>query len=104
MTDHLTDMYQAEAEKGMRETPPGMAYWKGTGPKGMRCRQCEYYVSGPRYIASSKSHAEGQLMPGSCHKYTILTHGLKGAKFPTETPACKYFEPAEDPPRFIVKP
>ena len=98
----LTDMYDTISEKGLRETPPGMAHWRGSGPKGKVCRECIHYRADRRYTANSPGHAKNQLMPGDCRKVKALTN-LWGPKFPTETAACKHFEENPEPPPFILK-
>ena len=47
-------------------TPPGMAYWLGTGPVGTVCEQCSFYGYDIQY-------------PNSCHRYFLLTtqHGAR---------------------------
>ncbi len=72
----LTRIFDEVSEHGFQETPPGMAFWVGTGPYGATCKGCTFY--------------EGR----RCLKYRRLT-GYRGKQFRAETPSCKYFEPSK---------
>ncbi len=103
MQQHMTSIYDDISEKGIRETPPGMAHWTGTGPKGKVCRECVHYVSDARYSANSPGHAKNQLKPGWCKKTKELQGGMKGPVFPTESKACRHFEESPNPPVFVER-
>jgi len=81
-------------------TPPGMAFWAGTGPKGRTCRECLHYSVEGRYGTPGGDHARGELTLGRCAKYS-RTKRLDGPKFRHSTPVCKYFEENPLPPAII---
>lgn len=81
---HLTEPDQDLAEK-RRRTPPGMAFWAGTGPAGATCRGCQFWLS-DGYLADC-----GLLKDSICGKYRSMMNGEAGAKLSHYTPACKYF-------------
>ena len=87
MDAHLTDTPQ-----NIRDTPPGMAFWQGSGPTGMRCQDCAFFMG------NRKTGALGVeiVKEGRCKKYIKLVgRGGRAPVFPlpAATPACKYFEP-----------
>ena len=65
-------------------TPPGMAYWLGTGPPDTLCEQCSFYGYDIQY-------------PNSCHRYFLLTT-QHGAPLPISTPSCLRFRPRNTGP------
>lgn len=96
----LTDMFDSSFESAYRKTPPGMAHLAGSGPAGRVCRECTrfYFEKGkPEYWAASNKVCGNTLKPARCSKFREMTK-VKGAKFPAETPACKYFEQSDSPP------
>lgn len=98
-TAHLTEIYQPEAEEGKWKTPPGMAHWSGTGPKGTTCRECEFWTGGKERYASAKtgSHAKSELKPGQCAKFKQLTGRYEG-RIPHRTASCRHFNAADKAP------
>ena len=85
-------------------TPPGMAHFPGTGPKGRTCRECEHYSNEGRYIAGSPTHAKGELKLGRCKKYRrMMGNRYSGLTFRHNTPSCKYFSEAENIPSIIER-
>lgn len=92
----LTKTYSDELESGKRDTPPGMAYFVGTGPKDCQCRTCIYFGYEGYYAASNKRYAN-RLMPAHCRKYTSLVM-KPGPKIRSSLLSCKYYEKSEDPP------
>lgn len=93
MTEHLTQIFDNVAERGWRNTPPGMAHWTGTGPERTRCFQCRYCMTNGRFAGSNKSRANS-LKPIHCRKYKALMR-QKGPAFEAITPSCKHFEKNE---------
>ena len=71
----LTKIFDAASERGFVETPPGMAFWIGTGPAGEICGGCTYFQGTTK---------------GRCRKYRKLT-GRNGGRFKRRSAACKYF-------------
>lgn len=97
MTARLTQMFDGASERGIRETPDGMAHWKGTGPDGRTCRECVQYnlaKTPKRYTASSAHHGIGELMPVGCRKWRALMPKSvkKWPKLHHRMAACKHFE------------
>ena len=82
---NLTNMFDEDSERGLRKTPPGMAYWAGTGPTGNKCRDCVHF-----------SGKEGK--KGTCEKTVnylqVQKSRVKAQKFPAD--ACKYFHRGDD--------
>jgi len=71
-------------------TPPGMAFWAGTGPAGRTCRECSFYQFNG-YKSKKGGITGGVLKLGICNKYLSMMLRA-GSKVPHETPSCKYFE------------
>jgi hypothetical protein len=71
------------------KTPPGMAFWAGTGPKRTTCRECEHYEFNG-YKSNRGTHRGGTLKNGKCEKYATMME-KDGSKIPFDTPSCKYF-------------
>ncbi len=71
------------------KTPPGMAYWAGTGPTGTTCRECHFYQFNG-YKSKRGGITGGTLKLGICNKYLSMMK-LNGPKVPFETPSCKSF-------------
>lgn len=95
-----TKMFDDVAELGMKNTPPGMAHWSGTGPEGTSCRECALYTFEGRYTSGSKTHPAGGLKPGRCRKYHQLMK-RKGKPFVHSKPSCKHFERNPNPPMAV---
>lgn len=76
----LTRIFDQAAEDGHARTPPGMAYWIGTGPTGMQCQDCR--------------HFDGDAAGGWCRKVKAMT-GRRRKNIPAGCAACKYFEAAK---------
>ncbi len=78
---HLTSISPREVESAWLATPPVMAHWAGTGPRGEHC------IESVHFGLTKGSKLEGAV----CHKYTALMR-RKGKKVPKWTPACRHFE------------
>ena len=83
-----------ELEKKRSKTPPGMAFWAGTGPEGTTCRECLNYGNDGYYSANSKNGST--LRPGPCAKFQSMME-RRGPSIPYNTPSCKYFAINNDP-------
>ena len=77
----LTRIFDKTSEVGFAKTPPGMAFWIGTGPHGAKCKNC----------AAFNGEAKGY-----CRRYHRMTN-RKGKRFAGSSAACKYFESATKP-------
>ena len=83
----LTQPNQDLADK-INRTIPGMAHWSGTGPKGMTCGSCQYFVTISRGMGVSTR----------CEKYSQMMSGrISPKKLPPGTFACKYFKKSTKP-------
>lgn len=91
MSLHLTEPNKELGEK-RRKTPPGMAFWAGTGPAGKTCRECKFWEN-QGWLTSC-----GLLKDAHCEKYTRMMNGNVGGRIPHFTVACKYFEAEAFPP------
>jgi hypothetical protein len=69
----------------VRNTPPGMAYWAGTGPHGQTCKSCAHFGEIPSETRTGLVHRD------RCALYQKQSDGHVGPKLPPNTPACKYF-------------
>lgn len=100
LSSHLT---QPNAHLGrlIAATPPGMAFWAGTGPASITCRECAFFDHQNSYYATGGGHG-GMLKPARCKKFAQLTQKL-GDKISHDTRACKYFEQAEIVPPIVSK-
>ena len=98
----LTEIFDEVSERGMRETPNGMAHWKGSGPKGKTCRECMHYdlANRPkRYRSDGKDHGKGELMPAGCREWKrLMKHEKCWPKLRHSLAACKYFDEKANPP------
>lgn len=104
MTAKLTQMFDEASERGMRETPAGMAHWVGSGPKGRTCRECQHYniaKTPKRYTANSQKHGIGELMPVGCKLWRArMPKSAKSwPKIHHKTAACKHFAFNEAAPK-----
>jgi hypothetical protein len=72
---HYLTVLDADLNELVRRTPPGMAFWSGTGPK-RTCGQCEHFGE----LVSKKY---------GCRLYTKQT-GYE-VQLLKDTAACKYF-------------
>jgi hypothetical protein len=87
-------------EKAVANTPPGMAFTAGSGPKGATCHGCRFWnhgKDGPQYFSGKGAHG-GEIKPTPCAKYRSLTCGQTGAPVEHWNEACKYFEANPTPP------
>ena len=89
----LTEMFGDEFSAKLAETPRGMAYLKGTGPKGETCRTCGHFIENGRYAGNPKGVPPWSLMPGRCQKYRQMTasNRLGTPKIKHSLAACKYW-------------
>lgn len=87
----LTQMFDEQSERGIRDTKPGMAFWVGSGPSGKTCRGCKSFNSEDTYASGYRA---GTPKPVPCAKYTHMM-GRKGPKIQHDYRACKYFEARE---------
>lgn len=76
---------------------PGMAHFAGTGPRGMTCRDCEFWFHTAYDYYSKTGKHHGLIRPATCTKYRMLT-GQKGALVPDNAAACRHFQIDNDPP------
>ncbi len=102
MTDHQTEMFDATAAKGWRETPAGMAHWVGTGPANRTCRECKFFKWGGRYASKGGYHTTGELKPAKCQKYKTLMR-REGPPIKHNLLACKYFEEDGSAPSAVTR-
>ena len=77
-----------EISEACRLSPPGMAYFAGTGPAGAICKECSFF----QYDAATP------YTPMRCAKYVAMmkTAGQNRPavfRVPPSTAACKYFDP-----------
>ena len=86
MSKHLSEP-NLELARLVRATPHGMAHWAGTGPVGATCGRCTHYG----YFDQN-----GRRKPNGCARYFALMHAHGKYPLPETTPACKYFEQAEE--------
>ena len=93
MNDHLTQPYDNEMARKIRDTPAGMAHWTGTGPKRMTCRMCIFFKFNGHNVA-------GKMKLGSCLKFKSMT-GKKGKNFEHFHASCRFFNENEDPPSVL---
>lgn len=89
MDSHLTEPNPALAEQ-VRRTPDGMAHWAGTGPDGATCAKCEHYG----YFYEDRA-GQSRRKPSACALYARRMQ-KHGGNIPSDTDACKWFEPASD--------
>lgn len=94
---NLTIAHSERMRHWIAATPPGMAHWSGTGPKGRSCRECVHFIN-EGYYAASNAHSANGLKPGRCRKYTALM-GFNGKKFQHRTASCSHFEENSEPPK-----
>jgi len=95
---HLTSV-NPQHDEMVAKTPPGMAYWAGTGPAQTTCRECAFYEF-KGYKSNRGIHRGGTLKMGICNKYLSMMQRA-GSKVPFETPSCKYFELSKQIPSII---
>lgn len=75
----------------IRDTPPGMAHWMGTGPAGKTCRECTFF--------DADGHdAAGMLKAARCKKHTALMNGRQGPKIKHANASCRFFHENLNPP------
>lgn len=91
--EHLT-VLDVAFENRVAKTPPGMAFWAGTGPTGKTCRECSHY--GFNGYTSSKSANGGTLKNGPCERY--VSQMGRAYRVPFDTASCKFFEQNPTPP------
>lgn len=104
MSDGLSLHFtQPDADLGakIKATPSGMAFWAGTGPDLMTCRQCRFFDHQNSYYAKSGMRG-GILKPARCKKFSLLAQ-RNGDKIPHDTRACKYFEQSEKIPPVVSR-
>ena len=92
----MTDLFRSEASRHLTDggsisnmsvakSHSGMAYFAGTGPAGKTCQTCFHHTE----IAKKRDGSE----QGRGNEFRRLNaKGGKGEKFPSATPACRYFE------------
>lgn len=78
-------------------TVHGMAFWAGSGPLMMTCRQCVFWQHAGYYAGGKGAK------PAKCRKYTQLMQGEPGGVIPHHTSACKYFEENKSAPGAFSK-
>lgn len=95
-TEHLTAP-DPQLAKFQAQTPPGMAFWSGTGPTGTTCREC-------RFWKEDGLDAEGDLKDAKCAQYERMMRAAmileaQGLYLPGATASCKYFVENPSPPK-----
>lgn len=73
---------QAIIFKSKNTQPKGYAATPGSGPAGMKCRNCDFYII--RYTPAGNTHPKCGLMR---HKWT----NGRGSDIKVSSPACKKF-------------
>jgi hypothetical protein len=79
-------------------TPPGMAHWAGTGPRGTTCRECRHWMTTGKWQMEAGPAGGGDPLPSRCRRYRSLgMHRRFGPPLPHDTPSCQHFDPSEKP-------
>ena len=95
--EQQTRIFDSRTEVGIRTTPPGMAFWAGSGPAGKTCRECIHWQADGYYAGGNRAFNQG-LKPGICRKARAMTMGKAQPPVRYINSACKYFEPNPNPP------
>ena len=89
MTLHASEVSQhltpGPSEDNIRASFPGMAHFAGTGPVGIRCRDCAFWKLPARPTSKSNEHRP-------CAKYTQLMNGKTGKNVPGGAFSCRHYE------------
>jgi hypothetical protein len=72
-------------------TFPGMAHLAGTGPRGLTCRECEFWDHRKGDYSQPTSKGRGAIKPAPCKKFQQLMRGQKGKAVPDDALACRHF-------------
>lgn len=98
----FTALYDAETDRALSQTRRGMAHMvdlKRTD--NARCRTCGHFVQ------AKTRKANGELREGQCRKWwedsDPKIRGKTWPKIPYAQMACKYHEPASNPPPSHVR-
>jgi hypothetical protein len=94
-TAHLTSI-DAEFERQVAKTRPGMAHFAATGPFGVTCGDCmswNYW----RQVRNASGDLVRTTKSQGCEKFYKLA-GRHGPAIPPGTDACRYFERRESKP------
>lgn len=85
----------AELERAECQTPPGMAFWSGTGPEGAKCGKCAHFgYSYPSGISPTNGETLYSRKISSCEKFFQMSK-RHGASLRKTQDGCKYFEAAK---------
>lgn len=92
LSQHMTDAGD-DLNKMAPRTPPGMAYFIGTGPAQATCEGCRHFLGKARRSGIGK----GEIQPGRCREYMRMmrSKGMLTApvyKLLPETAACRHWE------------
>jgi hypothetical protein len=92
----------ADFEKRRRSTFAGMASWATGGSAGTTCRECIHWNDCERENGNGRYSSHGRrgglLKPRACDKYRSLMNGKVGPAVPPDTPSCRFFQAAANPP------
>ena len=94
---HLT-VVDPILESQIAKTPPGMAFWSGTGPERTTCRTCVFYTF--EGYMSYRSNKGGMLKRGACKEFIRLVNKASH-KLPHDIPSCKYYQENKTPPAIM---
>lgn len=100
LSNHLTGTAtERDFAKAVANTPPGMAFTSGSGPKGATCHACTFWEHDKEngYFSATGIHG-GEIKPSICAKYRRLTAGHAGPPVEHWSEACKYFDRNPSPP------
>jgi hypothetical protein len=86
----LTQMYEPTIEAQAAQTFAGMAHFAGSGPAGLRCRDCKFFgYEVPRL--NNFGEVVGTARKPGCGMFYQLTQ-RHGPKFPGNTLSCRHIE------------
>lgn len=79
---------------------PGMAFFAGTGPAGLTCKDCKLrgysrQSSRGRWSETKKDYVYRSYRVQSCKQYLKMT-GHHGTPVEGDYPSCKYFQPVPE--------
>lgn len=78
-------------------TYPGQAHFGGTGPAGMTCRQCEFWMKRNKWGRPLGFGLDSEPVAAPCNKARNLLHGKLTPGVPHNASACKFFSEATTP-------
>lgn len=97
----MSYMTKIEGVADTDDLRPGMAFFAGTGPAGKACADCKHRG----YMRESRSGKWNEGLQQIVHRAYRVTKcamfkkmsGHHGADVALDNPACKYFEPKDQP-------